>query len=82
MMYGCVYLFIMCSRSLLQNILPTMRDLHVLSGVVVLSGDAPRGAALLFLRGAPRVIRRLVDPATIPHNFEEVWYMMQSDAVL
>lgn len=54
----------------------------MVSGVVVLSGDAPRGAALLFLRGAPTVIESLVDPATVPHNFEEVWFMVQPDAVL
>ena len=59
-----------------------MRHPHVVSGVVVLSGDAPRGAALLFLRGAPTVIESLVDPATVPHNFEEVWFMVQPDAVL
>ena len=54
----------------------------MVSGVVVLSDDAPRSAALLFLRGAPTVIESLVDPATVPQNFEEVWLMVQSDAVL
>lgn len=42
------------------------------SGAVVLSEDAPYGAALLFLRGAPAVIKSLVDPATVPANFDQV----------
>lgn len=42
------------------------------SGAVVLSQDVPHGAALLFLRGAPAVIKSLVDPATVPANFDQV----------
>lgn len=42
------------------------------SGVVVFSNDAPKGSALLFLRGAPAVIRDLVQPASVPANFNEV----------
>ena len=42
------------------------------SGAVVLSEDAPSGSALLFLRGAPAVIRSLVNPATVPHDFDQV----------
>ena len=42
------------------------------SGAVVLSSDAPQGSALLFLRGAPAVIAALVDPASIPENFQQV----------
>lgn len=42
------------------------------SGAVVLSEDAPHGSALLFLRGAPAVIKSLVDPATVPANFDQV----------
>ncbi|DBA94899.1 TPA: hypothetical protein ACH3X1_002432 [Trebouxia sp. C0004] len=42
------------------------------SGAVVLSEDAPHGSALLFLRGAPAVIKTLVDPATVPANFDQV----------
>jgi len=42
------------------------------SGAVVLSEDAPHGAALLFLRGAPAVIKSLVDPATVPADFDQV----------
>lgn len=42
------------------------------AGVVVLSEDAPRGSALLFLKGAPAVIQSLVDPATVPETFAEV----------
>lgn len=42
------------------------------SGVVVSSDDAPTGSALLFLRGAPAVIRDLVQPASVPDNFSEV----------
>ena len=41
------------------------------SGVVVMTKDAPRGSALLFLRGAPAVIKNLVDPATVPHDFKQ-----------
>ncbi|DBA85718.1 TPA: hypothetical protein ACH3X1_005287 [Trebouxia sp. C0004] len=42
------------------------------SGVVVLSKGMPRGSALLFLKGAPIVIRQLVQPASVPSNFEQV----------
>ena len=42
------------------------------SGVVVLSTDAPPGSALLFLRGAPAVIRSLVNPSTVPPDFDQV----------
>ncbi|KAL3153346.1 hypothetical protein ABBQ38_011686 [Trebouxia sp. C0009 RCD-2024] len=42
------------------------------SGAVVLSEDAPANSALLFLRGAPAVIKRLVKPATVPPNFDQV----------
>lgn len=42
------------------------------SGAVVLSDDAPAGCALLFLRGAPAVIRSLVRPASVPRNFDQV----------
>lgn len=44
------------------------------SGVVVLSDDAPKGLALLFLRGAPAIIRDLVQAASVPPNFNEVSY--------
>lgn len=42
------------------------------SGVVVRSNDGPKGSALLFLRGAPAVIRNLVQPASVPANFNQV----------
>ena len=42
------------------------------SGVVALSKDASKGSALLFLRGAPTVIRRLVKPDTVPPDFDKV----------
>ena len=42
------------------------------SGVVVWSDDAPRGSALLFLRGAPAVIRDMVQPNTVPPDFNQV----------
>ena len=42
------------------------------SGAVVESSDAPKGTALLFLRGAPAVIRNLVDPSTVPKDFDQV----------
>lgn len=48
------------------------------SGAVVLSEDAPHGSALLFLRGAPAVIKGLVDPATVPVNFDQVLVPHQS----
>ena len=43
------------------------------SGVVVQSQDGPRGSALLFLRGAPAVIRGLLDPSSVPANFDQVF---------
>ena len=42
------------------------------SGVVVWSDDGPRGSALLFLRGAPAVIRDMVQPNTVPQDFNQV----------
>ena len=48
-------------------VLPAIR-----SGVVVWSDDAPKGAALLFLRGAPTVIKDLVQPESVPERFNEV----------
>ena len=42
------------------------------SGVVVLSSDAPRNSGLLFLRGAPSVIRGLVDSDSVPTDFDQV----------
>ena len=45
------------------------------SGMVVESRDAPRGAALLFLRGAPAVMKSLVDPASVPADFQQVRHL-------
>ncbi|DBA94075.1 TPA: hypothetical protein ACH3X1_001723 [Trebouxia sp. C0004] len=42
------------------------------SGVVVWSDDGPRGSALLFLKGAPAMIRDLVQPNTVPQDFNQV----------
>ncbi len=42
------------------------------SGVVVISTDAPKGSALLFLRGAPAVIKSLVTPTSVPPDFDQV----------
>ncbi|KAL0043037.1 hypothetical protein WJX79_007543 [Trebouxia sp. C0005] len=42
------------------------------SGVVVLSKGMPRSSGLLFLKGAPSVIRQLVQPASVPSNFDQV----------
>jgi len=42
------------------------------SGMVVVSSEAPDGSGLLFLRGAPDVIRSLVSPATVPPDFDQV----------
>ena len=42
------------------------------SGVVVLADDALPGSALLFLRGAPGMIKDLVQPSSVPANFDQV----------
>ena len=42
------------------------------SGVVVMSTDAPHNAGVLFLRGAPAVIKSLVDSDTVPADFDQV----------
>ncbi|DBA94074.1 TPA: hypothetical protein ACH3X1_001722 [Trebouxia sp. C0004] len=42
------------------------------SGVVVWSDDGPKDSALLFLRGAPAVIRDMVQPNTVPQDFNQV----------
>lgn len=67
-------------NSLSENKLATLKILHVMefdsqtlkSGVVILSDDAPRGGALLFVRGAPGAIKALVRPASVPTDFDEV----------
>lgn len=48
------------------------------SGAVVESSEAPKGSALLFLRGAPAVIRSLVRSSSVPRDFDQVttWRLM------
>ena len=42
------------------------------SGAVVMSDDAPPGTALLFVRGAPGTVKALVDPSSVPADFDQV----------
>ncbi len=42
------------------------------SGVVVQSDQGPPGTAMLFLKGAPDVIRHMVQPASVPPDFQQV----------
>ncbi len=42
------------------------------SGVVAQSDQGPPGTALLFLKGAPDVIRHMVQPASVPPDFQQV----------
>ena len=42
------------------------------SGVVVTADDALPGSALLFIRGAPGIIKDLVQPSSVPADFEQV----------
>lgn len=42
------------------------------SGAVVLSDPGPPGSALLYLKGAPDVISRMVQPASVPPDFQQV----------
>ncbi len=44
------------------------------SGVVVMADDALPGSALLFIRGAPGIIKDLVQPSSVPADFEQVWH--------
>ncbi len=46
------------------------------SGVVAQSDQGPPGAALLFLKGAPDVIRHMVQPASVPPDFQQVINVM------
>ncbi|DBB02797.1 TPA: hypothetical protein ACH3X1_013629 [Trebouxia sp. C0004] len=41
------------------------------SGVVVMADDALPGSALLFIRGAPGIIKDLVQPSSVPADFEQ-----------
>ena len=41
------------------------------SGVVVTADDGAPGEGVLFLRGAPSVIRDLVRPTSVPHDFDQ-----------
>ena len=42
------------------------------SGAVVITSDAPKNSAMLFMRGAPSVIQSFVEPTSIPEDFEQV----------
>ncbi len=42
------------------------------SGVVAQSDQGPPGTAMLFLKGAPDVIRHMVQPASVPPDFQQV----------
>jgi magnesium-transporting ATPase (P-type) len=42
------------------------------SGVVVMADDALPGSALLFIRGAPGIIKDLVQASSVPADFEQV----------
>ncbi len=44
------------------------------SGVVVMADDALPSSALLFIRGAPDPIKDLVQPSSVPADFEQVWH--------
>lgn len=48
------------------------------SGVVVLASDGPRNSARLFIRGAPAVIQDLVQPSSLPADFDEVIHSLKS----
>lgn len=51
-------------------------DPHLLkSGVVVISDDAPASTALLFIKGAPSVIKDTVVASSIPSGFAKVDHM-------
>ena len=47
------------------------------SGAVVLSDRGPPETALLFLKGAPDVIKGMVLPASVPLDFQQVTNSMQ-----
>ena len=63
-----------------RNLIATLTIVKVLefssqtlrSGVVVLATDGPPNSARLFLRGAPAVIRDIVQPSSLPPDFNEV----------
>ena len=42
------------------------------SGAVVMSDDAAPGTALFFVRGAPGTVKGLVDPSSVPADFDQV----------
>ena len=42
------------------------------SGAVVLSDRWPPGTALLFLKGAPDVIKGMVEAGSVPPDFQQV----------
>ncbi len=44
-------------------------------GSVALSNDAPPGAALFFVKGPPLVIKELVQPSTVPQDFDQVIHL-------
>ena len=42
------------------------------SGVIVSSDDAPSGSALLFIKGAPGVVKDMVLASSVPSNYTQV----------
>ena len=42
------------------------------SGVVITSDDAPDGSALIFIKGAPNVIKDTVMASSVPSNYDQV----------
>ena len=48
------------------------------SGAVVLCDRRPPGSALLYLKGAPDVISRMVQPASVPPDFQQVTHCMHA----
>ena len=46
------------------------------SGVVVQASDGPPGTAQLFIRGAPAIIADLVQPSSLPVDFDQVLFVV------
>ena len=51
------------------------------SGAIAVPQDDPDSRAILFVKGAPGVIKHLADPATVPDNFFQVASCSSSQAL-
>ena len=69
-----------CKLTILKTLEFSSQTLR--SGVVVLADDVVPMFTLLFLRGAPGIIKDLLHPSSVPANFDQVSYNPRVSSLL